>query len=129
MQPLINLFCVGLLFTISHLACANVTSISANELIVNQMSDVAFKIIDVRTPEEFASGHIKGAINIPYDQIEAQMALLQTLKPYTLVVYCRSGRRARIFEDILHKRGFDLKHLEGDFLAWKSAQLPLIRSN
>ncbi|KZN63588.1 rhodanese-like domain-containing protein [Pseudoalteromonas luteoviolacea] len=129
MKQLINFFCVWLLITVSHLACANVASISANELIINQMSDVAFKIIDVRTPEEFAAGHIKGAINIPYDQIEAQTALLQTLKPYTLVVYCRSGRRARIFEDVLYKRGFNLQHLEGDFLAWKAAQLPLIRSN
>ena len=52
------------------------------------------QIIDVRSPEEFAAGHVKGAINIPFDQIEQNHNLLNTLKPSTLVVYCRSGRRA-----------------------------------
>ncbi|WP_081310600.1 rhodanese-like domain-containing protein [Pseudoalteromonas luteoviolacea] len=126
MQQLINFLFVGLFLIVSHSTLAATPVISAHELIINQMSDSEFKIIDVRTPEEYASGHIKGAINIPYDQIEAQTAVLQKLKPYTLVVYCRSGRRARIFEDILLQRGFDLKHLDGDFLAWKAAQLPLI---
>ncbi|MCF2857940.1 rhodanese-like domain-containing protein [Pseudoalteromonas sp. SMS1] len=129
MYKLIQFVFISMLFCIPSLASADTAIISANDLIVNQMSSNAFKIVDVRTPEEFAAGHIKGAINIPYDQIEAQSAKLETLKSDTLVVYCRSGRRASIFEGILQKRGFKLKHLEGDYLAWKAAQLPLISDN
>ncbi|TQF69798.1 rhodanese-like domain-containing protein [Pseudoalteromonas luteoviolacea] len=129
MQKLTQFILINFLLLTSFLTLAETPSISANDLIVNQMSDKAFKIIDVRTPEEFAAGHIKGAINIPYDQIEAQTVKLKMLKRHTLVVYCRSGRRARIFEGILQKRGFNLKHLEGDYLAWKAAQLPLIIDN
>lgn len=108
-------------------ASANVQGVKASELLVNQMSDTPYTIIDVRTVEEYTGGHIKGAINIPYDQIEAQSFLLNELKDKTLVVYCRSGRRAHIFESALSKRGFTLLHLEGDMLGWQAQGLPLIK--
>ncbi|MCF6440252.1 rhodanese-like domain-containing protein [Pseudoalteromonas luteoviolacea] len=111
----------------SAVVSANVQVVKAAELLINQMSDAPYTIIDVRTVEEYADGHIKGAINIPYDQIEAQSFLLNELKDQTLVVYCRSGRRAQIFENTLFKRGFTLFHLEGDILGWKSQGLPLVK--
>ncbi|MBQ4877627.1 rhodanese-like domain-containing protein [Pseudoalteromonas luteoviolacea] len=112
---------------VSAVVSANVQAVKATELLINQMSDTPYTIIDVRTVEEYADGHIKGAINIPYDQIEAQSFLLNELKDQTLVVYCRSGRRAQIFESALFKRGFKLFHLEGDILGWKSQGLPLVK--
>ncbi len=64
-------------------------------------------IIDVRTPEEFASGHLDGAINIPYDQIEAKRAALDKVKKdENILVYCRSGRRSEIAKQSLNKLGF-----------------------
>ncbi|MDK1287111.1 rhodanese-like domain-containing protein [Pseudoalteromonas umbrosa] len=111
----------------SAVVSANIQAVKAKELLINQMSDAPYTIIDVRTVEEYADGHIKGAINIPYDQIEAQSFLLNELKDQTLVVYCRSGRRAQIFETALFKRGFNLLHLEGDILGWKSQGLPLVK--
>ena len=64
-------------------------------------------VIDVRTPEEFASGHINGAINIPYDQIEARRsALSKVKKDENILVYCRSGRRSEIARQSLQKLGF-----------------------
>ena len=53
------------------------------------------QILDVRTPEEFASGHIADAVNIPYDAIRPGMRLMGASdvdKP--LLIYCRTGRRA-----------------------------------
>ena len=90
------------------------------------MSDEAFTIIDVRSKDEFDAGHIKGALNIPYDQIAKNMSVLSELKDQTLVVYCRSGRRTGIFEEALQEKGFKLKHLEGDLLSWSKKDLPLI---
>ena len=94
MRTLLFLF----LFTFSTLVFAKTKLISQQDLLINQMSATPHQIIDVRSPEEFAAGHVKGAINIPFDQIEQHQNLLNTLKPSTLVVYCRSGRRAGIFE-------------------------------
>ena len=64
-------------------------------------------IIDVRTPAEFASGHIDGAINIPVDQLEEGIRSLRGLKKDSqILLYCRSGRRSAIGKDILQKQGF-----------------------
>ncbi|CAM4165148.1 rhodanese-like domain-containing protein [Pseudoalteromonas byunsanensis] len=101
-------------------------SIAHNELLINQMSDQAHIIVDVRSAEEFAQGHIKGAINIPFNQIEQHENLLEQYKSSQLVVYCRSGRRAGIFIESLAPKGFNLLHLEGDMNAWLKANLPVI---
>lgn len=64
-------------------------------------------VIDVRTPEEFASGHIDGAINIPYDQIDAKNAVVAAVdKGRSILVYCRSGRRSAIARESLQQLGY-----------------------
>lgn len=83
-------------------------------------------VLDVRTPDEFAEGHIKGAINISHDQINNQLDEIIAYKDQTVVVHCRSGRRAVSAEQALIAAGFsDVLHLEGDILAWQAAKLPL----
>jgi hypothetical protein len=51
-------------------------------------------IIDVRTPEEFTSGHYPGAINIPYDRIVEGLSARSIPRDTALVLYCRSGNRS-----------------------------------
>jgi len=64
-------------------------------------------VIDVRTPEEFSAGHINGAINIPYDRIEANRSLLDKIKKDdNVLVYCRSGRRSEIAKQTLNNLGY-----------------------
>ncbi|MCG7533937.1 rhodanese-like domain-containing protein [Pseudoalteromonas sp. OOF1S-7] len=120
-QSMLLLF--GLL---SLLAQAATEVISQQALLRNQMSAQPHVIVDVRSEKEFLAGHLKGAINIPYDHITKYQSLLDTLKLQTLVVYCRSGRRAAIFEQALAQQGFSLLHLSGDYLSWQAAELPLI---
>jgi rhodanese-related sulfurtransferase len=63
-------------------------------------------ILDVRTPEEFAAGHIPGAINLPNESIgEAQMPELSD-KKQLILVYCRSGRRSKQAAEKLVKLGY-----------------------
>ncbi|WP_440053692.1 rhodanese-like domain-containing protein [Pseudoalteromonas sp. T1lg65] len=102
-------------------------SISQQELLINQMSDSPYVIVDVRTPQEFSEGHIKGAINIPYNRIVKNRELVDRHKDKQLVVYCRSGRRAGIFIKSLEPEGFKLMHLTGDMNAWMEAELPVIK--
>lgn len=74
-------------------------------------------VLDVRAPEEFAAGHVPGAVNIPYDQVAARLA--EVPKDKDLVLYCRSGRRVAIAAEVLAQNGYTrLQHLEGDMPAW-----------
>ncbi len=76
-------------------------------------------ILDVRTPEEFAAGHVPGAINIPYDQVHARLAEIASAKDQPIVVYCRSGKRAAKALATQHDAGYSrLLHMTGDMLAW-----------
>ncbi len=75
----------------------------------------------MRTPEEFAAGHVPGARNIPVQELAARLAELDTARNGDIVVYCRSGRRAASALQTLQARGFEhLLHLEGDMLGWSA---------
>lgn len=64
------------------------------------------KVIDVRTAEEFAAGHLPDATNIPYEQIVPALQQLGIAKDQPLVLYCRSGHRAGIAKAALEKVGY-----------------------
>lgn len=82
-------------------------------------------ILDVRTAEEYAEGHVPGAINISHDELADRLAEIEAAKEAGVIVYCRSGRRAGIAEELLLARGYaDVQHLEGDMLAWLEAARP-----
>ena len=78
-------------------------------------------IIDVRTPEEYAEGHIQGALNINVKS-EAFVTEIENLsKSDTLLVYCRSGRRSLYASQVMVSFGFQkIYDLEGGFLNWES---------
>ena len=63
-------------------------------------------LVDVRTPEEFQSGALAGAVNIPHDQVESRVAEFGSNKDREIVLYCRSGRRSGLAEDTLRRIGF-----------------------
>ena len=71
-------------------------------------------LVDVRTPEEFESGHIDGAVNIPVDQVAASDAFEGQDR---IVVYCRSGRRSAAAAQELAGRGYEVLDL-GPMTAW-----------
>jgi rhodanese-related sulfurtransferase len=75
------------------------------------------KVVDVRTAEEFASGHVPGAINIPYDQIARRASEIGP--PSTQVVlYCRTGRRSGIAVEALQKAGYEKLYDLRSVTAW-----------
>lgn len=63
-------------------------------------------IVDVRTPGEFNSGHIKGSINIPLDEIKNKMAELKK-KNKVIITCCRSGNRSGMAESMLKAEGIE----------------------
>ena len=87
------------------------------------------QLLDVRTPAEFAEGHIPGAINIDWrDEDFLQQAEAQLDKSRPLMVYCRSGRRSESAAIALEEAGFDTYDLKDGFLAWTNAGKPVDHS-
>lgn len=90
------------------------------------LSNPDVQLLDVRTPEEFSEGHIKGAVNIDVNEPDFQAAATSELtKGKPVYVYCRSGRRSLFAGEILAKEGFDVVDLDGGILAWEGAGLPV----
>ncbi|MGB3725844.1 MAG: rhodanese-like domain-containing protein [Glaciecola sp.] len=78
-------------------------------------------LLDVRTPGEYASGYIADAVNMPVGQLPSTFNKIKD-KQQTIVVYCRSGRRAANAIEFLQSQGFtNVSHLEGDFMQWEEA--------
>jgi rhodanese-related sulfurtransferase len=86
----------------------------------------AVQIIDVRSPGEYAAGHIPGAVNIPMEQVEARQGDLRPDLPVALI--CQSGRRAGIACTLLEHERPDAIVLEGGTSAWQAAGLPVVRT-
>ena len=59
-----------------------------------EQKDASMIILDVRTPEEFAAGHVPGAVNIPYTHLPARLSELQDAGDKDIVLYCATGIRA-----------------------------------
>jgi rhodanese-related sulfurtransferase len=101
-----------------------VVSISAVELHERRESEAAPVVIDVRTPDEYASGHIPGAVNVPFDQVAQRIAEIDA--PHGVALYCMVGPRARKGESALLAAGYEkIFHLEGGLAAWQAADLPI----
>lgn len=76
-------------------------------------------VIDVRTPHEFADGHIPGAINIPLYQLDKRIGTLPGIgKSSRILVYCRSGRRSELAAEMLQKHGYRHVSNAGGYGDW-----------
>jgi phage shock protein E len=74
-------------------------------------------LVDVRTPEEFASGHIEGAKNIPVSEVQVRLAEFGA-KDGKVVVYCRSGNRSGKAKTMLEAAGYTAVFNAGAYSAW-----------
>ena len=91
------------------------TVAEAQELVKNPQ----ITILDVRTPREFAQGHIEGARLIPVAELSDRINELAPLKSKEILVYCYAGNRSKTACSILEKNGFAaIKSLHGGITAW-----------
>lgn len=106
-----------LMLMLSSVACAQsvpaptgqepaVRNISAEEAKRMMDETEGYVLLDVRTAEEFAAGHIDGALLIPYDALPARAEAKLDDKQATILLYCRSGRRSAIAADTLKALGY-----------------------
>ncbi len=84
-------------------------------------------LIDVRTPKEFAEGHIEAAANVDWNGGNFMQDLSGIDKTEPVLLYCGSGNRSGKAMEALKKAGFtDVKHLEGGFQEWEKQGEPVI---
>jgi len=103
---------------------------SANGLVsaiqLQKMISIDFQIIDVRTPAEYESGHIKNALNINIYDEDFNVKIGQLDKSRPIVVYCGvGGRSGKAFGPVKGMGFSSYFDLDGGIKAWKAAQLPL----
>lgn len=83
-------------------------------------------LVDVREPEEFATGHMIGAKNVPLNQLEEKLAGAVKNKNVPLLLVCATGARAQRAVAVAKKLGYEqAQAVAGGLKAWKDANLPV----
>lgn len=104
----------------------DITVREAFALIQGHRDDPAFVILDVRTPAEFAAGHIEGAINLDYYDAGFRAGLEGMDRGKLHLVYCRSGVRSAGTLEIMRELGFqNACNMLGGFNQWLAEGLPV----
>ena len=86
--------------------------------------------IDVREPNEFAKGHIEGAMHISLVRLKEKLFELESHKNSPILVYCQQGTRSKEACKQLAKEGYtQVYYLDGGILTWQDQKLPLVRKN
>jgi rhodanese-related sulfurtransferase/DNA-binding transcriptional ArsR family regulator len=97
----------------------------AREDLLRRLKDGLVVVIDVRPADEFAQGHLPGAVNIPLHELKRRLGELPKRKE--IVAYCRGPYCVLSFDavDTLRRKGFRARRLEDGFPEWKAARLPV----
>lgn len=86
-------------------------------------------VIDLRETKEFRTGHITGALNIPYAELKDRVTELQTQKEKPVILVCGLGQYAGSAGKLLNQTGFkQVLRLSGGVNAWSAQGLPLVKS-
>lgn len=100
----------------------------AHGLIQQNAGNADFVILDVRTPQEYAAGHIAGSVNLDFYRSDFEAGLDKLDKTRVYLVYCRSGHRSGQAVDIMRKLGFaEVYNMDGGIVDWETAGLPTVK--
>lgn len=118
----------GVMFFFGCKSQNSVKVLTAEEFAAAVKADKKAVVLDVRRPDEFAAGHIEGAVLLNFLDTVAFNAGVEKLdKSKTYYIYCRSGRRSNNAAVILQKKGFTVFDLGGGFLSWQRYNLPWVK--
>ena len=118
----------GVMYFFGCKAQNSVKVLTAEEFAAAVKADKKAVVLDVRRPDEFAAGHIEGAVLLNFLDTVAFNAGVEKLdKSKTYYIYCRSGRRSNNAAVLMQKKGFTVFDLGGGFLSWQRYNLPWVK--
>ena len=114
-----------LVFTELRRKAAGITNIEAAAAVTLINADAA--VIDIRSAESFAQGHIARAKNIPFDELQANVEKIDALKTDTIIAVCNAGVTSSKAVDLFRKHGIESVYgLKGGMAAWSQAGMPVV---
>jgi rhodanese-related sulfurtransferase len=119
------IFALSLAVSLCGAEPVEVDAAKASEVLV---TDAAVTVLDLRTPDEFAEGHLQGAANIDFldGTFESLLQKLDPEKPY--LVHCASGRRSAQAMEVFEKLKFTkIYHLTSGYKGWVDAGKPVVK--
>ncbi|MDD5190604.1 MAG: rhodanese-like domain-containing protein [Dehalococcoidales bacterium] len=106
----------------------NVTAAEARNLVNENSGNTNFVILDVRTPTEFAEGHMANAINVDQEAADFTDKIQALDKTRTYLVYCRSGRRSQLATEAMIGKGFTrVYNMLNGMNDWQAAGYPVVK--
>ena len=128
MKKVIALIASLLLLTGCSSNAAGVTNMNVSEF-SKKITESGVVTLDVRTPGEFMTGHIKGAQNVDFESESFKSDIESLDKNGTYAVYCRSGNRSGQAVAIMHEAGFhNVYNLEGGVIDWAAQGMALVNN-
>ncbi len=114
-----KLLYIAVALSLGLASCSPYKSLSSNRF-EKLLTDESIQLVDVRTPEEYAEGHIPGSLNIDVKNKETFPVIVDSLldNSHKIAVYCRSGVRSRTAADQLVQKGFKVYNLNKGFRDW-----------
>ena len=117
--PLLLMMQIAAFVLLLNSCGASYTKISQDEAMQMMQEQEDYLIVDVRRPDEFAEGHIAGAINVPNEDITDEMPELLPDKDQVLLIYCRSGNRSKDASQKLADMGYTKVYEFGGINTWE----------
>lgn len=128
MTRLISTLLLPLVSALTLAACAPEASSGFPTVSVHDMKvavDGGAYLLDVRTPAEFADGHVASAVNLPLDEVQARADEVPADRP--VYVICRSGSRSAQASLLLKQANRDARNVGGGMNDWAAAGYPVVR--
>lgn len=102
-------------------------SVSVEDLNAKMAAEKGIVLLDVRTPQEFASGHVPGAQSIPLSSLSTRIDELSVDQATPVYLICQSGGRSARATNILRKKGYTAINVSGGTSAWNASGFPIDR--
>jgi len=106
---------------------ANFESIDAKQAIHLLENDDNVTLLDVRTIQEYKSGHLRNAVLIPVQALSKNLGMLKQDKDKKIIVYCRTGSRSVSASRILEENGFTPLNVKGGIIQLMGAKAELVQ--